>query len=338
MKHPEKYDREKRFKFTKEILRHLKKRGRVRTEYFGRENLPKEGGYVLYSNHQGMFDVVALVTAWDKILCAVYKIELKDVPLVKQIAASTKSYAMDRDDVRQSLTVIQGCTEQLKAGRNVLIFPEGTRSKLGNEMLEFHGGSFRCATKSKCTIVPIALIDCFKVLDQKGSKPLKVGDKLVTSVTSCGECGICRLHPANTNLCDKQGVFGLIGHNDEQPLNGWFAGLDKENREHVRDYVSDHEIANKWMYKKLIDLAMRCCADTCIIPMQDWLGLDNTARMNTPGTVDINWSWRLLPGQITDELGEEMLKVTKRYARANWDALNALEKAEEEEETEEAAE
>ncbi len=54
-------------------------------------------------------------------------------------------------------------------------------------------------------------------------KPLKVGDKLVTSVTSCGECGICRLHPANTNLCDKQGVFGLIGHNEEQPLNGWFS-------------------------------------------------------------------------------------------------------------------
>lgn len=54
-------------------------------------------------------------------------------------------------------------------------------------------------------------------------KPLKVGDKLVTSVISCGECGICRLHPANTNLCDKQGVFGLIGHNDAQPLNGWFS-------------------------------------------------------------------------------------------------------------------
>ncbi len=54
-------------------------------------------------------------------------------------------------------------------------------------------------------------------------KPLKVGDKIVTSVISCGECNICRLHPGNTNLCDKQGVFGLIGHNEEQPLNGWFA-------------------------------------------------------------------------------------------------------------------
>lgn len=53
--------------------------------------------------------------------------------------------------------------------------------------------------------------------------PLKVGDKLVTSVISCGECGICRMHPSHTNLCDKQGVFGLIGHDDRQPLNGWFS-------------------------------------------------------------------------------------------------------------------
>ncbi len=54
-------------------------------------------------------------------------------------------------------------------------------------------------------------------------RPIKVGDKIVTSVISCGECQICRNHPANTNLCDKQGVFGLIPHSDEQPLTGWFA-------------------------------------------------------------------------------------------------------------------
>ena len=41
-------------------------------------------------------------------------------------------------------------------------------------MLEFHGGSFRCATKSKCPIVPIALVDSYKVLDQKGSAPVTV--------------------------------------------------------------------------------------------------------------------------------------------------------------------
>ena len=78
---------------------------------------------------------------------------------------------------------------------------------------------------------------------------------------------------------------------------------------------------------------MRCCADTCIIPMQDWLGLDNTARMNTPGTVDINWSWRLKEGQVTEQLCEEVRNVSKRYGRANWDALKAVEKAAEAEET-----
>ena len=54
-------------------------------------------------------------------------------------------------------------------------------------------------------------------------KPIKVGDKLVTSVISCGECHVCRNHPANTNLCDKQGVFGLIPHSDANPFTGWFA-------------------------------------------------------------------------------------------------------------------
>ena len=53
--------------------------------------------------------------------------------------------------------------------------------------------------------------------------PIKVGDKIVTSVISCGECQICRNHPAQTNLCDKQGVFGLVPHNDANPFMGWFA-------------------------------------------------------------------------------------------------------------------
>ena len=53
--------------------------------------------------------------------------------------------------------------------------------------------------------------------------PIKVGDKIVTSVISCGDCYVCRNQPANTNLCDKQGVFGLIPHSDKNPLTGWFA-------------------------------------------------------------------------------------------------------------------
>lgn len=81
---------------------------------------------------------------------------------------------MDRDDIRQSMQVIQATIKEVKNGRNYLIFPEGTRSKKGNEMLEFHNGSFKCATKAQCTILPVAFIDCFKVLDQKGCKPVDI--------------------------------------------------------------------------------------------------------------------------------------------------------------------
>ena len=171
-KHPDNYPEIERWRHIQKIMKAAIKAGNVELIDTGKENIPDKDGLLLVANHQGLFDVVGLVTAWDRILCAVYKHELKDVPLVKQIAASTKSYAMDRDDVRQSLTVIQGCTEQLKAGRNVLIFPEGTRSKLGNVMGEFHGGSFKAAVKAKADILPFCVIDTYKVLDQKGSAPI----------------------------------------------------------------------------------------------------------------------------------------------------------------------
>ena len=148
--------------------------GNIDLTVTGLENVPQEDGFMLYSNHQGLFDVVAIAGTVPKAIGAVLKKELWDIPFLHQIAVCTNSFAMDREDVRQSLTVIQNVTEEVKKGRNYLIFPEGTRSKLGNKMLEFHGGSFRCATKSKCPIVPIALVDCFKVLDQKGSKMVSV--------------------------------------------------------------------------------------------------------------------------------------------------------------------
>ena len=163
-----------RWRHIQYILQRAIKGGNVDLTVTGLENIPTEGGFMMYANHQGMFDVLAIAATCDIPLGAVLKKELYDVPFLHQICLCTKSFAMDREDVRQSLTVIQSVTEEVKNGRNYLIFPEGTRSKLGNKMLEFHGGSFRCATKSKCPVLPVALIDSFKVLDEKGSKPVSV--------------------------------------------------------------------------------------------------------------------------------------------------------------------
>ena len=173
-KHTDTVPEIERWRHIQFILKKAIKGGNVDLTLTGLENIPTDEPFMMYANHQGMFDVLAIAATCDEPLGAVLKKELYNVPFLHQIALCTKSYAMDREDVRQSLTVIQNVTEEVKGGRNYLIFPEGTRSKTGNDMLEFHGGSFRCATKSKCTVLPVALVDSFKVLDQKGNKPVSM--------------------------------------------------------------------------------------------------------------------------------------------------------------------
>jgi 1-acyl-sn-glycerol-3-phosphate acyltransferase len=170
----DKYPEKERWDHIAKIMNRAIKAGNVDLVVKGLENIPAEGGFMMYCNHQGMFDVVAISATCPTPLGAVLKQELKDLPLIKQIISCTKSFPMDRDDVRQSLEVIKAVTEEVQNGRSYIIFPEGTRSKNGNVMGEFHGGSFRCAVKAKCPIIPMAVVDCFKVLDQKGSKPVQV--------------------------------------------------------------------------------------------------------------------------------------------------------------------
>ena len=173
-KNTDKYPESEKYAHIQKIMRLAIAKGNVQLEVFGTENIPHQDGFMIYANHQGIFDVVAIAADFRGPLAAVFKQELKGVPVVKNIIACTKSFAMDREDVRQSLTVIKAVSEEVKKGRNYLIFPEGTRSKNGNQMGDFHSGSFKAAMKAKCSILPVAYVDCFKVLDQKGSKPVTV--------------------------------------------------------------------------------------------------------------------------------------------------------------------
>jgi 1-acyl-sn-glycerol-3-phosphate acyltransferase len=72
------------------------------------------------------------------------------------------------------MKVIIDVSKEVEKGRNYIIFPEGTRSKNGNQLGEFKAGSFKAATKAKCPIVPVALIDSFKPFDTNSTKPVTV--------------------------------------------------------------------------------------------------------------------------------------------------------------------
>lgn len=148
--------------------------GRVTIESYGTENIPKENGFIFFPNHQGLFDVLVFLESSPKPFAFVIKKEASEVILLKQVIAALGSMVIDRDDIRQSMKVIQQMAEEVKKGRNFLIFAEGTRSKNGNRPGAFKGGSFKSAVKARCPIVPCALIDAFRPFDEKSIAPCTV--------------------------------------------------------------------------------------------------------------------------------------------------------------------
>ena len=108
------------------------------------------------------------------------------------------------------------------------------------------------------------------------------------------------------------------GTHDNETIAGWFKGIPDNEKTLVRQYMNNYLDKDEDIYKDIICMVMRSVADLCIIPMQDYLGLDNAARMNQPSTLGKNWKWRLKEGQFTEELQEEMKTLAIRYGRNNW--------------------
>lgn len=165
---------EESYAAVKKVTKEANRAGKVTIESHGLENIPKENGFVFFPNHQGMFDVLAFLDSCPVPFAFVIKKEARNVILLKQVVDALGSISIDRDDIRQSMKVIQQVTEEVGRGKNFLIFAEGTRSREENKLLDFKGGSFKSAVKAKCPIVPCALIDAFKPFDEKSIKPLTV--------------------------------------------------------------------------------------------------------------------------------------------------------------------
>ena len=140
----------------------------------GAENIPRENGFMFFPNHQGLFDVLAIIKACPVPFSVVAKKEVADIPFLKQVFACMKAFIIDREDLKQSMQVIVNVIREVKAGRNYLIFPEGTRSRNGNHPGPFKGGSFKTATKTRCPIIPVALIDSFKAFDTGSTEHITV--------------------------------------------------------------------------------------------------------------------------------------------------------------------
>ncbi len=165
---------EESYACVKKVTKAANRAGRVTIQVYGLENIPKENGFMFFPNHQGLFDVLVFLDSCPAPFSFVIKKEASNIILLKQVIAALKAIPIDREDIRQSMQVILQVTEEVKRGRNFLIFAEGTRSRDGNNLLPFKGGTFKSAVKAKCPIVPCALIDSYKPFDEKSIAPVTV--------------------------------------------------------------------------------------------------------------------------------------------------------------------
>ena len=108
------------------------------------------------------------------------------------------------------------------------------------------------------------------------------------------------------------------GTHDNETLKGWFEAISDEERQMARDYICDYHTPDDKIYLSFISTILMSKSDLSIIPMQDYLGLDNTCRTNTPSTVGKNWKWRVTEEQLSEELRDKLRELAMRYGRMGW--------------------
>lgn len=151
------------YKKLQNISHHVLKKSKTNTFIEGKENIP-EGPCLFVSNHQAIFDTFLLIATIDKLTGFIAKKEIEKIPLIGSWMKEIGTVYIDRKNIREGMKAINKGVENLKKGRSMIIFPEGTRS-LKSEMAEFKKGSMKLALKANVPIVPITIDGTYRVLE-----------------------------------------------------------------------------------------------------------------------------------------------------------------------------
>ena len=161
IKHKDKYPEKTRYAYAIRLIRFLKKSSRITTEVYGTENLPEEGGYIMYPNHQGKYDALGIMYA-HRNPCTFVMDKAKSYGfLVRELVDLLGAKRLELDNVRQNFKIMNQITKEVIEGKKYILFSEGGYDRNGNVVQRFKPGSFKCAMNAKAPIVPVTLIDSY---------------------------------------------------------------------------------------------------------------------------------------------------------------------------------
>lgn len=158
-RNPQKYPIEKRYERVRSLVLFILKKYRIDFQLKGYEHLLNhEKPFVLYVNHYSNFDPLVLVALSKRPISFVAKQETLKFPLVGKAIRILESVTIDRADLRSQVEAFDKTIELIKSGRDVVIFPEGTRNRHPNEKVaDFKPGSFKLSYRTGATIIPCAI-------------------------------------------------------------------------------------------------------------------------------------------------------------------------------------
>lgn len=145
----------------------------AKLKVYGLEKLPKKEAVIFVSNHASQMDIPALFRALPLAVHFVAKKELKNIPFLGWAIWASGMIFVDRKNREKALKSMQDAGQLIKKGKNVISFPEGTRSKSG-KIQHFKRGSFIIAQSANVGIIPIGIKGAYEVL-RPGSLHIRPG-------------------------------------------------------------------------------------------------------------------------------------------------------------------
>lgn len=148
--------------------------------------LPEDEVIIFYANHTSWIDIAVVNMVVKRDLHFIAKSELKKKPFVGGAIAGMDMIFVDRGNRADAIKSLNEAVAKIKGGKNIIAFPEGTRSRDGNMQKPFKKGIFHMAIQAKVSMVPIAISGAYELVPtgfkmRPGTVDVAIGDPITTS-------------------------------------------------------------------------------------------------------------------------------------------------------------
>lgn len=133
--------------------------------YLGEDRIPQDTPVLYVGNHRSYFDILMTYVRVPRPTGYIAKKEMLRYPLLVNWMKNLHCLFLDRDDLKEGMKTILAAIDKMKSGISICIFPEGTRNRVADTFLPFHAGSLKIAEKSRCPIVPMAIVNAGDIFE-----------------------------------------------------------------------------------------------------------------------------------------------------------------------------